>query len=418
MNVTMSRVWDRVHAVSVRMRAMLRASIFVATVFIAGCPSTRPEAPHIADDAPLRIRIAQAEVKRAGGVAELVELSRSGDVHQRELALRGLGRVGGTEALAALEAALDDPTSSIVTAAAYAIGVAGSLDDLDAATQARLTPKLVGLVPNAGAIEAIGRTGDATGQGALAQCAATNAACDLALGRHGRRKIALTPEARTALVAATSSKDVAVRYAATYALSREHEPPADEATNAALAARIEDLDGEIRATAIAGLAKRKAIATSRATIENDLRDPDWRVEIEAVRALAGPNGDDAGRALVAKSLETNANEQVVQEGLRMILANPGAPVDAFVDKPGWPGCLARAASPGVATAATVDAVAKCSLPDHLKLPLLAERFDAARSDAGYRRAALRILLAHDDPRVRAAGIGVLKDTWNDGDERS
>ncbi|NVB77583.1 MAG: peptidylprolyl isomerase, partial [Kofleriaceae bacterium] len=50
--------------------------------------------------------------------------------------------------------------------------------------------------------------------------------------------------------------------------------------------------------------------------------------------------------------------------------------------------------------------------------LLAERFDGAKSDAGYRRAALRILLAHDDPRVRAAGIGVLKDTWNDGDERS
>jgi hypothetical protein len=84
------------------MRAMLRASIFVATVLLAGCPSTRPEAPHIADDAPLRIRIAQAEVKRAGGVAELVELSRSGDVHQRELALRGLGRVGGTDALTAL----------------------------------------------------------------------------------------------------------------------------------------------------------------------------------------------------------------------------------------------------------------------------------------------------------------------------
>ena len=102
----------------------------------------------------------------------------------------------------------------------------------------------------------------------------------------------------------------------------------------------------------------------------------------------------------------------------MVVANPGAPVAAFAGKPGWPGCLATIAAAGPATAATVDALTKCSLPDHLKLPLLAERFDAKQSDVAYRRAALRVLLAHEDPRVRAAGIGVLKATWADGDEHA
>ncbi|HUS27807.1 MAG TPA: peptidylprolyl isomerase [Kofleriaceae bacterium] len=91
---------------------------------------------------------------------------------------------------------------------------------------------------------------------------------------------------------------------------------------------------------------------------------------------------------------------------RAIIAPAGSP---------WQLCVA-AAKPSPATATTVDAIVRCPLPDHLKLPLLADLFDEKRSDATFRRAALRQLLASDDPRVRGAGLTALPKTWKDGDE--
>ena len=221
---------------------MLRTSIFVATVLLAGCPSTKPEAPHVADDAPLRIRIAQAEVKRAGGVAELVELARE-------------RRGASARARAARPRSSRWRRGPRVTRG----GARGSRsEDRDrrgytrSASRRRSTISTrrrrrgsrrgsSALLPNPGAIEALGRAGDASGQAALAACtpdrtrrATSRSAATAAARSRCRRRL------RTALVAATPSSDVAVRYAATYALSREHEAPADDAVNAALAARIAD----------------------------------------------------------------------------------------------------------------------------------------------------------------------------------
>ncbi|HUS27806.1 MAG TPA: HEAT repeat domain-containing protein [Kofleriaceae bacterium] len=108
---------------------MLRFLMIVGTVLLAGCPSHTPVAPKSPDDTALRIRVAQAEVKRADGVAELLALAGDKDVHARELALRGLGRSGDAKAYAALELALRDPEPRVIAAAAAAIGVAASLDD-------------------------------------------------------------------------------------------------------------------------------------------------------------------------------------------------------------------------------------------------------------------------------------------------
>jgi cyclophilin family peptidyl-prolyl cis-trans isomerase len=406
---------------------VLRLSIFIGTALLVGCPSTRPETPRGGDDTALRVRVAHAEARQ--DVKQLVELAQSTDVHARELALRGLGRVRGEQAMQALERALDDREPRVVASALAAIGVAGSLDELDAAVQARLSPKLVGALARDTqlALEALGRAGDASVQGELATrvaggdaAVATSAA--MALARQGRRKIAWSVEARAAIVKATTHADAAVRYAATYALMREHEPPADEAANAALAARVVDEAPETRAQAIAGLAKRKAIGAARKPIEDSLRDRDWRVTVEAVRALAGANGDDASRALVANSLglrlqevvEGNAGDaHIVIEALRMFLERPvdralvtglvGASEKAPPITRGWISCLANP---------SVDTLVACGLPDHLRLPILAEA--AKHGDVAYRRGALRVLLAHDDPRVRAAGLSVLPATWKDG----
>jgi cyclophilin family peptidyl-prolyl cis-trans isomerase len=433
-----------------RAAAKPRLAIFVATGLSVGCPSKQPEAPRADDDSALRVRIAHAEARRAAGVDELLELAQpTHDMRVRELALRGLGRVGGDKAIAALEAALDDQDVRIVAAACFAIGVLGSLDD---------NPKwqpggklLLSALPRTPlpALEALGRAGEAAAQAELATRVADKdpaiaAAAAHALARHGRRKLAWSPDARAALAKATAHTDSNVRYAATYALAREHEPPADEEVNAALVARIPDDNPETRAQAIAGLAKRphvidpsgpasgperSAIGAGRAQIEESLRDRDWRVAVEAVRALAGANGDAAGRMLVANSFAVRlaelskgneAEAHVVIEALRLFVERPledraqmmlalEAVASAKTLAPltrGWIQC---------SSAPTVDAVLSCGLPDHLRLTLLVDLTKSAAITA--KRAALRVLLAHDDPRVRAAGLNVLPETWKESDAK-
>jgi cyclophilin family peptidyl-prolyl cis-trans isomerase/HEAT repeat protein len=488
---------------------VLRALLIVGTLLVGGCPSHGPAAPKAPDDAPLRIRVAQAEVKRAAGVAELLALAADKDVHTRELALRGLGRSGDAKAYAALEQALTDPEPRVVAAAAAAIGVAASLDDKPLSSTA-----LVAALATAkdartrtAIIEAIGRAGEEPAQDALIK-APDLADVALALGRFGRRKIKLHDASRAFLIDLAGDRvlatgfetaltkqyaDPRVRYAATYALGREFEPGENADEVAALVARIRDNEAEIRAQAIAALARRKAVAAGRVQIEVALRDGDWRVAVEAVRALAGASGDDAGRAKVIDSLAVrlaalnsdDAGEgQVVVEAMRLLLEHPIAtqlqlpPKAANATKlqsQRWVQCLRAAgtvqgasgwktapgttqgtatsagagaqgaagtptsagskagagaqstggAQSGAATqlaplagAQTAEAIAQCPLQDHLKLPLMAELFDEKRSDAGYRRAALRFLLGHEDPRVRAAGIGALPKTWKDGDEHA
>jgi cyclophilin family peptidyl-prolyl cis-trans isomerase/HEAT repeat protein len=436
---------------------VLRLSIFVGTALCVGCPSTRPEPPRAGDDTALRVRIAHAEARR--DVNELVELAGATDARPRELALRGLGRVGGARAIEALERALDDREPRVAAAALAAIGLAGSLDELDAATQARLSPKLVAMLGRdkrvaLAALEALGRSGDTSVQGELAARAgepdaAVASSAAIALARHGRRKLAWTAQVRAAIARATSHDDASVRYAATYALAREHEPPADEAVNAALAARIADEQPETRAQAIAGLAKRKAVAAAREAIEDSLHDRDWRVAVEAVRALAGASGDEAGRRAVANALGLRLNEaakgnpadiQIVIEGVRTSIAHRLRDASGVVAVSrmaetaremalpplavAWIDCLAGALHvSGLATADaswaewTVDC-AEGALPDHLRLPLLAELVTAKVGDASFRRAAVRLLFEHADPRVRAAGLTVLPSAWSDGDARA
>ncbi len=394
---------------------MLARWIFAATILLTGCPSKQPEAPRpgSANDAALRIQVAQLEVKRAAGVAELRDLATSKDVHARELALRALGRTGGDDAIATLQAALADPEPRVVIAAATALGVRASLDEdtkLD-------TTKLVTMLthPNRdvrlAVVEALGRAGDEDVQ-AVIGCADRIPECALALGRHGRRKLRLGDQPRNLLVSATAEGEAALRYTATYALAREHEPPADERVVLAVAARITD-EPETAAVAIAGLAKRKALSgAGRTSIEAALRNNDWRVAVEAARALA--NADDAGRTLVATSL-AGKHPHVIHEALRAFAgksldAKATVAVSALAKEPGWTGCLAAAALGGPNA---VDAITKCQLPDHLKLPLLAEVTDPTA-----KRAALRVLLAHDDPRVRGPGISMLAATWKDSDERT
>jgi len=458
-----------------------RYLLLAATSLCVACPggAAPPSRPAPADDAALRIRVAQAEARRAGGVAELGRLATEGTRPERLLALRGLGRIGATGAtgttgatgggspLAILTAALGDPDPGVVGAAAAAIGVAGSLDDGQlAVTEALLAALARGSgaanrapnVATTGAIlEALGRAGSAAAQPALA-AALVDPKLDpklaelagLALGRHGRRKIALAEPARIALVAASASAETAVRYAAVYALAREQDPPAHPAATAALARRLGDPDPEIRAQAIAALGRRKAVAAARALgaglddlLLDLLLDRDWRVATEAVRALGDSDGgkDAIAAAIVRRYAELERGDptaaHVILEGEKVLAGAAGRPLvaaalgalttggPAVARVPeltrGWIECLAAVAvvraqpvsDPG--DPGDLGAVERCRLTDHLRLPLVAELITANAGSLAARRAALGRLLIHGDARVRAAGLGALAALWKVGD---
>jgi len=446
--------------------ALLRAATAAAIAcLLAACPAKPPEAPAPApvatSDAALRLRIARAEARRGGGLAELVELAARGAPDERRLALRALGRIGGARALEALRGALADPDAGVVAAAAGALGLAAALDEHDAETAAALTAALREALPRAGerapiVLEALGRAGDASAQPLLAAelggPPARAAAAAIALGRHGRRKIALAPEAREALAAATRHADAAVRYAAVWALGREHFPDAARADASAaaaeLGARLDDAAPEIRAQAIAALTRRRRVEAAWQALEGKLADPDWRVAVEAVRALTGDQSDGLMRAAAARGLAVRAGKlvrdereaQVVIEGLRGLLASAEperrpedareiTSIAASLQKLaagstlppltlGWIDCLAQAVLARRTAPVDLGAVAACGqrrLPDHLRLPLLAELIKAKASSPAARRAALDALLSHADVRVRAAGIGALAALWPDGD---
>lgn len=346
----------------------------------------------------MRLRVAIAEAKRGDGIAELVELATKGAKHERTLALRGLGRIGGATAIATLRTALADPDKDIVASAAAAIGLAASLDDEDL----KITDALLAVANQPAVYEALGRAGDASAQPLLAKLATKEPAAALALGRHGRRKIALSDEARAALIAALAGS--ATRYEATYALAREflekpEDAPSAPATAAALAKMLAAGEPEVRAQAVAGIAKHKGVAAHAKALEQMLIDPDWRVQVEAVRALAADEYRDAVLAGAARG-----GDHVKDELLRS-LAGKQANVVVLTTDPFW-------INLGSAPLESL-AVAK---GDHVKLGIMAEWLKS-KAPLAERRKVLAALLATLDVRVRAAAMGSLAQLWTEGDAK-
>lgn len=397
-------------------------------IAIAACSSPPPpriEAPApqpaAVDETPLRIRIALAEAQRANGVAELAALVKSDDAIARPLALRALGRIGGPQARAILLAALASANEADAIAAAYAIGIAAMLDEpppepsVDEALGKLLGSRSLPVVR--AAIDAIGRASDAAMQDRLVAAAADRAvAADvaIALGRYGRRKIALGQPARRLLSSLSSLPDREMRYAATWALSRDYAPDDNVEGKLALRAKLIDRDAEIAATAIAGLARRKDALPIAAPVSTD-----WRVAVEVVRyrTREGATADEVAQATAAVDTALGSTDPVMAhvaiEGLRGLVRHPGAPAPTTAR--GWAECLAVERSLRSPTTTSFAPIERCGLPDHLRLPLLASLVAAKAGTLAARRAALRTLLSHSDARVKAAGLGALVALWPDGD---
>lgn len=416
----------------------------LSCMLLCACPAVQPRVhdrhaePQV-DDAAMRIRVAQLEAQHGGGLDGLVELATHGDPHARTLALRGLGRVGGPRALAWIRTALADPDLDIVAAAAGALGLAASLDEPSSAdvqplvtayARAHAHPTVLPVI-----LEALGRVAPGPISVITDALAVDSTARDAALacGRLGRRKLAIDDATRAALATRSAHPDRGLRYAATYALAREivdAKAPSERAI-AALLARVDDRDPEIRATAITGLAKHSAVARIPLTA---LQDRDWRVAVEAIRAFTGEHGSDDLRDSVAAALlrrftelqrGTATEAQVVIEGLHALMKYAERPlvqalyialerrVSELPDtiSRAWIKCLYLE---GLAHATkSLDTMAACKLPDPLRLPLIAQSEVGTLAE---RRELRAQLLSHADVRVRSAALAMVKALWKDSDD--
>jgi cyclophilin family peptidyl-prolyl cis-trans isomerase len=431
----------------------MRAPLLCAAIAVCwlGCSRGTP-APPRPPVSPATIAIAEAEARRAGGVAELIGLASAGSTDRRDAeaavkarALRGLGRAGGEPARRALAAALATGAGDEATAAAAGLGVAAVLDVLDATAAGEVAAALAapGSADRAVVVEALGRGGDA---GALAVLTAalgdgdprTRAAAGIALGRLGRRQIALDDAARAALIAASASADRGTRFGAVYGLSRElrgEGAAPDAAAIAALTARIADGDAEIRAVAVAGLGRRGPVDV--AAVSPALLDADWRVVVETVRALAGAGGSDDGRDAVAAHLvreharlaerAPGASPHPLLEGLRALAPHAARPaVRAALTRiaaargpdrvAGWAQCLALAALARTGGADALAAVRDCGpgLPAYHRAALIAEAIGAgAGGEPAARWTALAAIIADADGRATAAALAAVPGLWPD-----
>jgi cyclophilin family peptidyl-prolyl cis-trans isomerase/HEAT repeat protein len=127
------------------------------------------------------------------------------------------------------------------------------------------------------------------------------AAAARALGAFAQRKLTVSAEP---LLPFANDADTEVRYAVAYALFRI----APEGGRAALVALAADRDAETRAIAIRGLVALKA--GSEPIVARSLGDADWRVQVQAVRALAADAGTRGVLAAWAKGQKAYGHPQL------------------------------------------------------------------------------------------------------------
>lgn len=436
------------------MRAWTRRSIPGALVCVAlaavgapiyGCGSAA--APRAAKDPEraLRAEIARLEARRGASVDALAAMVPAAGL-RGALAARALGRVGGPRAKDVLLAELSCSEAcrpGQLAQAAAALGVMAALEEPEPDAVGALSTGLVSALERTTAadrlvvLEALGRAGATESQPALAARLATGGAeaqaAALALGRHGRRKLTWSEPVRAQVVAATASADESVRYAATWALAREANPPAGgdrEGVRAALVARLRDAAPEVRAQAAAALGKRKLVAGAGRELVAALGDPDWRVVVEAARALGGePDLAEAlaeAATVLAQRLPTDlAQAQAVLEIVRQLAGRADRPavaarLDALVARAqalapthpvlaGWLRCRAQAALERARPVPDLLALARCGgreLAPAYAAQVVAEVIDAGAGELAARRAARDELSRSSDPRVRAAALAV------------
>lgn len=316
----------------------------LATLAVSfGCSSTPtmltsspdPEPPRSLSPA-LSLPVAGAEVLQTFGTSQLLAMARTGD--SRVSATRALGRVGGPRAVQALIELLGDPDADVRRSAARALGMAGAdsaelvlLKQIATEPEQQVKRALVlalGQIGSDASIASLTRLLDEPG---LAESAA------ITLGRLGIRGVTFDAAAVDALGRAARSKALETRVAVAFALVRAHKPKRGPEVPVAvlrtLVTLANDADTDVRALAIRGLAIRD-VGDSQAI--RALDDADWRVRVQAARALGRPSANPESVDALAHTVRTVWSEgkqarwsgsslHVVTEGLRSLTTRTSRP---------------------------------------------------------------------------------------------
>lgn len=409
------------------------ALLAVCATLATSCRSTesREETPDEDEEAVVDA-IARAEIERqsAATIAAFVDGDASPRVRARvALALARQERLDTERALLAL---LDDGDPTVRSAAAFGLGQLDlALDDATEAhtsARARIEAALIARVERdtddgakRATVRALGRVARGAGRGALLALArargTARADALLAIGTSGAR--APWPASTLGFAAVVEDglrdPDVAVRRAAAYATFRQAELDRDRLATLAL---VEETDAETIVHLLRALTKTVAAAAKHLT------HADWRVQVEAVRAL--------GRGVAALPIDELAG--LLEEQSAALAENPRAPgvahvvmgtCDALVNAPRertvaiLDETIARLAQKhSVAACACavardaqevrVDAIARCGEDDPTTLRVLEVRMvSRAHLSLDERARALMPLLADERTRVRMEVAHVL-----------
>ena len=271
-----------------------------AAVLLAGCATT---------PTPVLLQKVQlAEIMVHPTDPALREAVRSGDPVVRRAAMRALARIEATASIAQIQPRLTDPDPEVRRWAAFALGQIGP-SALPALEEALDEPS----VDEVGVLRALGRVGTSTSARRLVSRIQSSdlrvrAAAAMAIGLIAKRVGAslVAADFVPALLPLLRESDPEVRFGAVYGLMRLSSP---EAT-APLSTMVTDPDPEIRANAVRGLGASGAPPT---VYDGALEDPDWRVRVEAARALARVLADDRPAAA-----QVQATERLIRLGLRAV----------------------------------------------------------------------------------------------------
>ena len=315
-----STVAVRPSAASARASSVPRGSALALAVLCGACAQQalkdRPRAPAAAEKT-----LADAERSRRDD-PQIKALLADRDPVIRARAALAAGRTQKAGALEALSAAL---ASDIGSDAAWALGripggepalVRCVVDSCPAAAEAARALGGPGRGPEATAALTNALGGPAT----LAAEAATALGI---LGRMGGKgaDVAVRDAAGAALLKALARPELEVRTGAAYALGRIAKLEAGPRLPQALQAALADPDPVLRSLAARAAGRQGAFATALSPL---LRDPDWRVRVEAARALAQAPGGPEALAAGLPAAMTDAGGVI-----REISGDskPGAPVD-------------------------------------------------------------------------------------------